>query len=102
MSMIENKISTSKKIFFFLPLFVLTVSALANIIMAASVSDVGLRVHEYESKAARISAHSDELMTELAAKQSLTALKDWASANGFVPRGKIAVVESPKLASLGF
>lgn len=96
----ENKTSLIKKILFLAPLGLLTVSALANIIMAAGISDVGARIHEHESKAALISAHSNELMTELASKQSLVELKAWANSAGFVPRGTVTTIESssPKLA----
>ncbi len=100
MKTIENKTSIIKKTFFLVPLALLTVSALANIIMAAGISDVGARIHDYEAKAAVISTHSNELMTELAAKQSLDELKSWALASGFVPRTNTATRETvtPKLA----
>lgn len=96
----QHKTSAVKKVLFLVPLALLTVSALANIIMAASISDVGARIHEYESKTAIISTHSDELMTELASKQSLAELKSWALTAGFVPRGAVTTIEiaSPKLA----
>lgn len=100
MKQIEHKTSLIKKILFLAPLALLTGSALANIIMAAGISDVGARIHEYESKATVISGKSNELMTELASKQSLTELKSWAVAAGFVPAGSVTTVEkqSPKLA----
>lgn len=98
----ENNISTIKKIGIFVPLMLLTISALANIIMAAQVSDVGARTHEYELKTALLSVHSDELMTQLASKQSLVELKAYAMTAGFVPRGKMFTLQPhvPKLAQV--
>lgn len=93
---------TLKKAIFILPLALLTVSALANIIVGASVSDVGARIHEYETKTAVLENHSDELMTQLAEKQSLAQLKVWAVSAGFVPRTSVVTVtpQSPKLAAV--
>lgn len=86
-----------KKILFLAPLALLTISALANIIMAANVSDVGLRIHEYERKTAIIQARSDEMLAELASRQSLGELKKWAIAAGFVAQGKVRSVDPQSL-----
>ena len=70
--------------------------------MAAHVSDVGARIHEYESKAVKLSAHNDEMLQALAGKQSLSQIKGWALAQGFVPRDQILVIrpQAPKIASI--
>ncbi len=91
-----------KKLFFILPLCLLIVSAFANIIMAAHVSDVGARIHDYESKALKLSAHNDEMLQTLASKQSLVEMRAWALSQGFVPRDQLLVVreQAPKIASI--
>jgi hypothetical protein len=81
-----------KKALFFLPLCLLIVSAFANIIMAAHVSDVGALTHEYEVKTTQLASHDDEMLQTLAGKQSLAVLKDWAISQGFVPRSSVVVV----------
>lgn len=91
-----------KKILFFFPLCVLIVSAFANIIMAAHVSDVGAKTHEYEAKTVKLSAHNDEMLQTLASKQSLASIKEWAISQGFIPHGTIVVLKSAstKIASI--
>jgi len=83
-----------KKIVFTVPLLVLLICALANITVAASVSDVGAQTRLYDDKAIALAAHSDILMQELASKQSLSSLKVWALQEGFVPQSNLTVVES--------
>lgn len=90
-----------KKLLFLFPLGILTVSALANIIMAAEVSDVGAKIHAYESKALVLQVRRDDLLTTLASKQSLQQLKVWALAQGFVPRSGVVTVE-PQAQKLAF
>jgi hypothetical protein len=91
-----------KKIAFFLPLFVLVLSAAANIVMAAHVSDVGAKTHEYEAKTNKLSAHNEEMLQTLASKQSLASIKDWAISQGFVPHSSVVVIRSAstKIASI--
>lgn len=96
----QKHTSIIKKILFLFPLALLTLSALANIIMAATVSDVGARTHDFETKTAIIQAHSDELRATLATKQSLSQLKTYALEAGFVNRAVVTALvhPSPKLA----
>lgn len=91
-----------KKAFFFIPLFILVVSAAGNIVMAAHVSDVGAKTHEYEAKTTQLSAHNDEMLQTLASKQSLSSIKEWAIAQGFVPHASVVVIRSAttKIASI--
>lgn len=97
---LEKHTNALQKILFFAPLAILVSFALANIVMAAHVSDAGARIHVYEEKIARTSAHNDEMLQELASKQSLTSIKLWALAQGFIPHGQLTVIRpsAPKIA----
>lgn len=100
---LTNHAGAIKKGLFFLPLCVLILSAFANIIMAANVSDVGASTHAYEAKTVKMAAHNDEMLQTLASKQSLGELKQWAISQGFVPTTHVTVVtpSTPKIASVG-
>ena len=97
-----TSLSLTRKLLFMLPLMVLLISALANIVMAAHVSDIGSQIHDDETKTAQLLQHNDEMQQELAGKQSLAQLKVWADQQGFIPHGKIVAVAptTPKLAQV--
>ncbi|PWU23955.1 hypothetical protein C5B42_01185 [Candidatus Cerribacteria bacterium 'Amazon FNV 2010 28 9'] len=75
-------------------------SALSNVVMAAHISDVGAQTKVLEQKANALAQKNEEMLTEIATKQSLTAIQMQAQAQGFVPRTQALVISDiPKLAS---
>jgi hypothetical protein len=89
---------TIKTALLVLPFLILLLTAVSNIVVAARVSDSGVKALELEGKYHSLSKKNEEMVRELATKQSLITLKDQAIAAGFVPRQTPIVLESPKLA----
>lgn len=91
--------STSVKVVFIIvPFLILVGSALSSIVMGARVSDVGAQVNTLESKYLSLSKSNQDMVLQLAQKQSLAVIKSQAASLGFVPRTSVVMVGSPKLA----
>lgn len=85
---------TKKLLFFYaIPAFVLAFSACLNVFMIASVSNVTNQIHAIELKREAIAKQNADLELSLAQTQSLSSVKEYAVAQGYVPVTTVSQVQ---------
>ncbi len=80
-------------IFFLVPGAFLLLCALFNIVALASVSPVGSEIHALEMKTRALAKQNRNFELEIAKTQSLVSLKEQAVLEGYIPIGKLTVVD---------